>query len=240
MKILRNTPFVIWFYSFLRTIEPIRINIKRYRKEGNLELERQEIRRAEDAWGDALIKKAGIDLEVSGALELPVGPVVFVSNHQSYWDIPVFFAAIKMKQFGFVAKEDLGKIPGFGKWIADIRSVFIIRDDARASLRAIEEGVKLLGQGFSLVIFPEGTRSKGPEMGEFKKGSLRLATKAQVPIIPITLGGTYRAFEEKGYVTPAKVKFEIHPPVYTSGLTRKEASSLPEKVESIIRKSLQI
>lgn len=149
-----------------------------------------------------------------------------------------FFASIPDKQIGFVAKIELAKLPAFGQWISDIRSVFIQRDDARASLRAIEEGVELLAKGFSLVIFPEGTRSRSATPGEFKKGSLRLATKAEVPVVPVTLNGTFKAFEEKGYIQPANVDFTIHPAIYTRGLPKKEAGELADKVEKIIRDGL--
>jgi 1-acyl-sn-glycerol-3-phosphate acyltransferase len=123
MKLIRNVPFIIWFYGFLFSIRDLKRNIKKYREEGNQEKERAEILKAENVWGGALLKKAGIDLRVSISEPLPEGPVVFVSNHQSYWDIPIFFAAIPDMQIGFVAKESLGKIPLFGSWISDVRSV---------------------------------------------------------------------------------------------------------------------
>jgi 1-acyl-sn-glycerol-3-phosphate acyltransferase len=236
MSLIRNIPFMLWFYLFLAKIKYIQNNIRRYKAEGNHEAEREEIRKAEDTWGQAIIKRAKITLRVSGLENIPDEPVVFISNHQSGWDIPVFFAAIPKKQFGFVAKSSLSKVPGIGPWIKDIRSVFIEREDARASLRAIEEGVELIQQGFSLVIFPEGTRSRGSEMAEFKKGSLRLATKAGVPVVPVTLNGTYTAFEEKGYVQPATVDFTIHPAIITKDLTKKEAADLAAVVEETIRK----
>lgn len=235
---IRNIPFAIWVYRYQLSIRHFQKNIRKFKAEGDLEKERIEIRRAEDSWGDALTRKAKIDINVSGLENIPKGPVVFVSNHQSYWDIPVFFAAVRSKQIGFVAKANLSKIPAYGSWIRDVRSVFIEREDARASLRAIEEGIGLLKQGFSLVIFPEGTRSKGHGMGEFKKGSLRLATKAGVPVVPVTLNGTYRAFEEKGYIKPASVSFIVHKPILTKDLEKKEASNLSEKVEEIIRNGL--
>lgn len=235
---IRNLPFGIWFYMFLGTLRKIKKNIIKYREEGNFEAERAEIRLAEDLWGAALTRKAGIKINVSGTENIPDGPVLFVSNHQSYWDIPVFFASIPDKQIGFVAKNELAKLPAFGPWISDVRSVFIQREDARASLRAIEEGVELLKLGFSLVIFPEGTRSKGKNPGEFKKGSLRLATKAGVPVVPVTLDGTYRAFEEKGYIRPAEVSFIIHPAIPTKDLSKNEAGELAEKVEQIIKRDL--
>src|SRR5690606_26880627 len=123
------------------------------------------------------------------------------------------------------------KIPGFGNWIKDVRSVFIEREDARASLRAIEEGIGLIRQGFSLVIFPEGTRSRSDQMGEFKKGSLRLATRAGVPVVPVTLDGTYRAFEESGRIRPAAIKVTIHKAIETRDLGKREAGELAEIVE---------
>lgn len=238
INIIRNIPFLIWLAKFLHTIKPLKNNIKKYREEGNKEKEREAILKAENVWGDAILKKAGIELNLKIEEPMPEGPVVFVSNHQSYWDIPLFFASVRDKQFGFVAKESLGKIPVFGSWIEDIRSVFIKRDDARASLRAIEEGIGLLKLGYSLVIFPEGTRGKGAEMKEFKKGSLRLATKAEVPVIPVTIKGSYRGYEEKGYVCPANIDVVIHSHIETKGMPRKEASDLAEKVEAIIRDEL--
>ena len=230
--------FILWTYFYQLTIKHHQRNIRKYRAQGDYEKERAEIRTAQDAWADALIKKAKIKINVSGTENIPEGTVLFVSNHQSYWDIPVFLAAIRGKQFGFIAKSDLSKLPSYGEWMIDIRCVFIEREDTRASLKAIEEGINLLKQGFSLVIFPEGTRSKGREMGKFKKGSLRLATKTGIPIVPITIDGTYKAYEEKGYLQPASVSFKIHKPIETKGMSRKEIAELPEKVEKIIRDGL--
>lgn len=238
MTLIRNIPFFLWFYGTLLQIKDVKRRIHQYRAAGEYEKERAEIRKAEDFWGKALIERAGITLRISGLDNIPEGPVVFVSNHQSYWDIPVFFAAITKKQLGFVAKEELAKVPIFGSWIADVRSVFIKRDDARASLRAIEEGVELLKLGFSLTIFPEGTRSRSVNMDEFKKGSLRLATKAGVPVVPVTLCGSYKAFEEKGHLRPATVDFVVHPFIETAGMSRQEAGDLAERVENIIRTTL--
>lgn len=239
MNILKNIPFLTWLAFFINTLKPIKLNIGKYKAQGESDLERSEIRKAEDAFADALLEKAKINLKVSSDGKLPEGPCVFVSNHQSYWDIPIYCAAVRGKQIGFVAKEELRRIPMFGTWIADVRSVFIKRDDVRASLRAIEEGVELLKQGYSLVIFPEGTRSKSHKMAEFKKGSLRLATKAEVPVVPITLNGSFKAYEEKGYVRSADIDFHIHKPIETIGMSRSEASNLAATVEAIVRGHLE-
>ncbi|QOX64861.1 1-acyl-sn-glycerol-3-phosphate acyltransferase [Anoxybacterium hadale] len=239
-RIYKNICFAFWMYFNLRHLRPFHFKIKNHRDAGDDVKEREQILNSTTTWGKGIMKKYKIELNVSGLENIPDGPVVFVSNHQGYADIPVYGAVINMKQIGFVAKNSLGKIPVFGEWIRDIRSVFIERDDPRASLKTIEEGIGLLNRGFSLVIFPEGTRSKGSHMGEFKKGSLRLATKPGIPVVPVTLNGTYHVFEEKGHVqSGAKVDFFIHPAIETKELSKQEANNLAEKVEEIIKAKLE-
>lgn len=239
-KILKNISFGAWMYFNLRHLRPFHYRIKENRDSGDVEKEREQIINSTSTWGRGIMKKYKIKLNVTGIENVPAGPVLFVSNHQGYADIPVFFAAIPEKQFGFVAKTSLGKIPIFGEWIRDIRSIFIERDDARSSLKTMGEGIALLKQGFSLVIFPEGTRSKGNQMGEFKKGSLRLATKPGIPVVPVTLNGTYRVYEELGYVrSGASIDFYIHPAIETKTLSKLEANNLAERVEEIIKSKLR-
>jgi 1-acyl-sn-glycerol-3-phosphate acyltransferase len=99
--------------------------------------------------------------------------------------------------------------------------------------------VALLRQGFSLVVFPEGTRSKGGPMRPFKKGSLRLAAKPGVPVVPVTHAGCYRIFEESGVIrSDLRVRFYIHPPIETAGMSKQEAAALTETAERTIRAKL--
>lgn len=238
-KLYKTICFAFWMYFNLRHLRPFHYKIKGFRDAGDFEKEREQILKSTTTWGRGIVKKYKIKLKLSGLENVPEGPVLFVSNHQGYADIPIFGAAITMKQIGFVSKTTLGRIPVFGEWIRDIRSIFLDRDDARASLRTIEEGVELLKQGFSLVIFPEGTRSRGPQMGDFKKGSLRLATKSGVPVVPVTINGTYHMYEDWGYVHPgAEIEFYVHPAIETKELSKMEANNLAEKVEEIIKSKL--
>ena len=106
-------------------------------------------------------------------------------------------------------------------------------------MEGILEGIKTLKNGHSLVVFPEGTRSRGDKMGEFKSGSFKLATKSKVPIVPLTIDGTYRVMEaNKILIKPSNINFYVHKPIYTDKLSKEEITKLPETVEHIIRSKL--
>lgn len=228
----------LFFYLYLFRITPIYHKVRRLEKSGDTQTHIDEIRKITYQWGNALLKRAKVKLNITGLEKIPERPVLFVSNHQSNFDIPVFFAAIN-KQVGFVAKAELYKIPVFSKWIEAIQSVSIDRGDARQSLKAIDEGIQLLQKGYSLVIFPEGTRSKSSQMQEFKKGSLRLATKPGMPIVPVTLNGTYKIFEEHNRITSAEVDLTVHDPIYTKDLSKEEINELSDKVHAIIKAGIK-
>ena len=210
------------------------------RQAGDCEKERELIFEAVHGWAGKVFDYFQTDINIINPGNLPAsGPVVYVSNHQSYGDIPLFFHAVSSHQVSFIAKDSLEKAPLFGYWVRTSRGLFLKRGDARASLQTINEGAELLKQGFSLVIFPEGTRSHCSEMADFKPGSLKLATKARVPIVPVTVNGTYHMFEETGTMTKGvHVDFMVHEPIETADLSRAELNALPEKVESIVRSGL--
>jgi len=205
------------------------------------EKERQLILEAVRGWAGEVFNYFETDINIINPENLPAsGPAVYISNHQSYADIPLFFHAVRNHQVSFIAKDSLEKAPLFGYWIRTSRGLFLKRGDARASLQTINEGAELLRQGFSLVIFPEGTRSHCSEMADFKPGSLKLATKAKVPVIPVTVNGTYHMFEETGTMTKGThIDFMVHKPINTADLSRAELAALPEKVEAIVRSGLE-
>lgn len=240
MKIFANIPGAFKLVNCLKYLKPNKREIEAARAAGDFEREREYILKSTSSWGPMVMEMFGSTVNVRGLENLPdKGPVVIVGNHQGYADIFAYFAAFKKFQFAFVAKEDLAKIPFYGKWIGDIRSVFIRRNEPRAALKAISEGIEYIEQGFSLVIFPEGTRSKGPVPGPFQKGALKLATKPGVPIVPISLNGSYKMFEEEGYLKGARIDIIVHEPIETKNLSRQEEKTLAEKVEKIIKDGIK-
>lgn len=241
MKILPNIPSAIKLYSALRYLNKEKKNIETAKAAGDYEKERIHIQAAEHIWSNKLMETFNVEVVVHGEENLPdEGPVVYVPNHQGYADIIACCAVLSKKiQFGYIAKDDLEKVPLYGNWIKRIRSVLIKRNDPRASLRAIEEGIDLINKGFSMLIFPEGTRSKGPEMADFKRGALKLATKPGVPVVPVSLHGTYRMFEETGVIKGTRIDIMIHPPMETKDLTKPQEKQFVVELEKIVRDGLE-
>ena len=240
MKTIDKIRLAIFIVSTLPPIQKHRRIIDKARATGDHAKEQEWIRLAENYWGPKILSNFGVSVDMSGEpLEsLPDGGVLFVSNHEGFGDIPVFMAAITTKQFGFVAKDELAKIPIFNKWIVRIRSLILERDDPRYALKVFAEGEEWLKQGFSVVIFPEGTRAKGKGMNPFQKGSLRMALRTGVPIVPISLKGSWECFENAGYPHPGVIRFHIHPAIETKGLAKSEEGALTVKIENMIREQL--
>ena len=240
MKLFDNISGLSIIGSGMAKLGPNKKAIEKARAEGDVKTEQAEILKACQIWSNHIVERMQVDICVIHEENLPKnGPVVFIANHQSYADILTFLYIVKNHQVAFIAKDNLEKIPFFGKWVERIRGIYIHRGDARASLATINEGVEYLKQGFSLVIFPEGTRSRSSEMGEFKHGSFKLATKAKVPIVPVTLNGGYHTFEDHGAVTRGQhIDVLVHPPIETKDMSRQELAELPAQVEAIIRAGL--
>lgn len=239
MKLFNNIFGLGYIALTLTTLKEHKRKIEQYRREGRREEERQVIADACHYWSEKIMDHYNTQIDIVNPENLPEeGPAVYVSNHQSYADILTMLNIIK-HQAGFIAKEELHKIPVFSKWILRIRSLFIIRGDTRESLKTISEGVDMIKDGYSLVIFPEGTRSRGKAMAEFKPGSLKLATKAKATIVPVTINGSYKMYEETGRITKnARIEVIVHEPVNTADMDRKELAGLSDKLEETIRKAV--
>ena len=134
--------------------------------------------------------------------------------------------------------EELGSPfdPNQVTWMELLDCVFIDRDNARQSVTALGTAAANMTQrGRSFIIFPEGTRSRGEEVGEFKNGGFRAALKAGVPVIPVVIDGTYKAMEANHmWIHPASVQVKVLPPVPTQGMSREEAKCIGERVRSLI------
>jgi 1-acyl-sn-glycerol-3-phosphate acyltransferase len=233
---------IVWFACFwlyLIRIMPGYFKANRYLKEGKIKERDELVDSVASKWAKDLLKLAGARVKVTGAENVPSDrAVLFVSNHQGNFDIPILLGCIN-KPKAFIAKIEMLKMPIIRTWMRQMNCVFLDRQDLRQSLKVMNEATEYLKLGYSMSIFPEGTRSKGKAMGEFKPGSLRIAIKANVPIVPLTIKGSYKLMEENGFVIkPADVEIVISEPIETAGLTKEQTNELNEKVRAIIAGNL--
>ena len=191
-------------------------------------------------WAKKRVEDTGAKITVYGKENLPKdGCALFVSNHLSNFDFLVLLAEIN-DPFAYIAKIELKKIPLANIWIDCLGCLLMDRDDMRQQLKIINEGISILKNKENLLIFPEGTRSKNGKMLPFKAGSFKLATKAKVPIVPITLIGSADVLENNNYkIYPADIKVYIHKPIFTENLEKEEEGNLHIIVQSIISEPLK-
>lgn len=201
------------------------------------EAAREYVKVAAQDWSKFTLDIIGITLEVEGIENIPEEPCVFIGNHTSILDIPLIFHTVD-RNVGFIAKKELEKTPILGYWIKKTGSIFIDRENPRNAIKSINDGVKNIKNGYSMTIFPEGTRSKTGEVGEFKKGSFKLATKAKVPIVPVSIERASRAYEDTKDFVPTHIRIVYGEPIETKNLSKEEEAALTERVRDIVIKNL--
>lgn len=192
-------------------------------------------------WCNTLLRLAGTEVTVTGQENLPEGPCVFAANHRSYYDIPLMLTQLG-GAIPLVSKIEVQKIPIVSRWMGLLHCLFLDRDDPRQGMQVINDAAALIEQGYSVGIFPEGTRYKGEEggVGQFLGGAFRIASKSGAPIVPVAIGNSRACLEGDGHFTmkPAKVTVTILPPIPTAGLSRLELKALPGITEQQIRDAL--
>jgi 1-acyl-sn-glycerol-3-phosphate acyltransferase len=162
---------------------------------------------------------------------------VYASNHLSYYDTPVLFAKLPF-QFRILAKAALWKLPFIGWYLQRSGQVPIDQSSARAGVTSLARGVKTLKHGLPLVIFPEGSRAPNGQIRPMVAGAAWMAIKAQVPLLPLTLIGTYELLPIHVYaLRPRPLKLVIGEPIPTAGLTTKDAEALTERLRAEIHRT---
>jgi 1-acyl-sn-glycerol-3-phosphate acyltransferase len=155
---------------------------------------------------------------------------VFAANHLSYYDTPVLFAKLPF-QFRILAKASLWKLPFIGWYLQRSGQVPIDQTSARAGVASLGRGAKTLQSGLPLVVFPEGGRAASGELQAMAAGAAWMAIKAQVPLVPLTLIGTYELLPIHVYALhPRPLKLIIGEPIPTTGLTTRDAERLTQQL----------
>jgi len=190
-------------------------------------------------WGRLFCQLCFVRVKVYGLEKLqPKQSYVFALNHQSMFDIFVVYGWFPFI-FKWMMKSELRKIPLVGKACDAAGHVFINRSNAIEAKRCLEKAEAQLKNGVSLVVFPEGTRTKTGEMGRFKRGAFRVATDLALPIVPVTLKGSYERLHRNTFnVTPGTIELHIHQPIDVVPYFPDNSAELIQKTYDVISSAL--
>ncbi len=187
-------------------------------------------------WSRLFLSIPPVKLEVEGREHIEPGrQYVFLANHLSNLDIPAMFLAIPVP-IRYLAKKEVYRIPVFAQALKIGGIVKIDRGAGPSTYQAINEGVaRAKERGYSLIIFAEGTRARGKDLAPFKKGAFRIAIMMGLPVVPVTIHGTWEAWPPGSkLVYPHDAKVVIDEPIPTEGLDLTDIGDLRDQVRGII------
>jgi 1-acyl-sn-glycerol-3-phosphate acyltransferase len=190
-------------------------------------------------WGKCIIFSSGIDVEVTGLENIIKDkPQIFISNHQGIFDIFSINAFFPV-QLRWIAKKELFWTPFIGWSMKAARYISIDRMRKKSALRSLKRSIRAINKGFSIVIFPEGTRSLDGKLLPFLRGSLILINKTNAPVVPVTISGSHKVIKKDEFgIHKCTIKVKIDKPIYTDSISDEEKETLLEKIKSIIQKNL--
>jgi 1-acyl-sn-glycerol-3-phosphate acyltransferase len=187
-------------------------------------------------WSRLLLRICGIQVILRGVEHIQKGEhYIYVTNHASAFDIPIVVGCIP-DEIRIVYKKELERIPIFGWSLAVGHYIRIDRSKAIGAMRSLEQAVEKIRHGASVLLFAEGTRTLDGKLQDFKRGAFSLAIKADVPVIPVTINGSFKILPKSKFrINPGTVELILHRPVTINGQTGKQVElHLMEQVRTAI------
>ncbi len=182
-------------------------------------------------WSRLILRTTSSPLSVQGLERIDLSrPAIYTANHSSALDIPVLYAGLPF-QFRILAKIELFRLPFLGWHLKQSGQIPIDRADARASLRSLSAASQTVKAGMPLVIFPEGGRSSDGHIQSFLGGTFYIAIKAQLPIVPMAIVGTFQTLPMNTFVIhPHPFRLIVGAPIPTAGLVTRDMDALSARV----------
>ena len=192
-------------------------------------------------WAAGLARGWGVEVEASGLEHLQTeAPIVLMANHQSHADGVALFVALPVLPV-FLAKRELRAVPIFGRAMETGGHVFIDRGRHQSAVETIENAARTLRPGHPLLVFPEGTRGRRPEISTFKKGGFHLARKAEVDIVPIGIRGSRAVWpRERASALPGRISLHVGAPIRAREVVETPLEELIERTRRIIGELAQL
>ena len=181
-------------------------------------------------WGWAVSKFMGLTFSIHGTEKVVPGTSYIVTpNHQSHADILALVVMLPVR-FRWVIKKELLKIPLFGWALGSTGAISLDRSNREESVKRLQEGTSTLHGGWSVLIYPEGTRTSDGMIQNFKKGPFMMAVQSGIPILPVTCNGAFKVLPKKTLAIRAgHIDITIGNPIPTDGMTERDVPELMEK-----------
>jgi 1-acyl-sn-glycerol-3-phosphate acyltransferase len=186
-------------------------------------------------WGRSILVVSRIKVTVEGLSGIDLQrPYIYMPNHQSNFDIPVLLGHLAV-QFRWLAKMELFKVPIFGHAMRKAGYISIDRNNRESAFESLETAAEKIKNGVSVLIFPEGTRSRDGKLQPFKKGGFIMAIDSGVPIVPVIISGA-RTIMTKGKfrVNPGQIRMSIQQPIDTTVYSRDTKETLMKHVRRVM------
>lgn len=186
---------------------------------------------------------SGCHVTVKGMENVPKDEaVLYIGNHRSYFDVVLTYARCPGLT-SYMAKKEVARVPLLSTWMRFLHCLFLDRGDIKQGLKTILAAIDLIKKGISVCIFPEGTRSTGPEQTEllpFHEGSFKVATKTDCLIVPMAITNTSRIFEDHiPFIRSTDVVIEYGKPFRPSELTKEQKKGIGGYTRGIIQEMVQ-
>lgn len=191
-------------------------------------------------WSKTILWVSGVKVKIIGLENIDSQkPYVFAANHQSQYDIFTLMGYLPV-QFKWMAKKSLFYIPILGWGIKACGTIFVDRESPKAAYVALLKALELLKKGYSIVVFPEGTRSYDGTIGAFKSGGIILALRAGVPIVPVTIIGTFEILPRSSkHIKPGTAIIVIDKPIDVTHYTEQDKNTLANLVRERVVKNYE-
>jgi 1-acyl-sn-glycerol-3-phosphate acyltransferase len=190
-------------------------------------------------FGRRVVEILDVDLYVTGREHVPVqSAYVYMSNHQSHLDIPMLYAALPSPTIRMLAKKELFQIPVWGRGLRSAEFVEVDRGNHERAMKSIAYAARLLRDGVSIYLAPEGTRSRDGRIGKLKKGGFHLALETGTSIVPVAIRGTIDILPRGGRVmqTGRRVDVAIGRPIPVAG---RDLAGLMTEVREFLVKNVE-
>jgi 1-acyl-sn-glycerol-3-phosphate acyltransferase len=191
------------------------------------------------AWAWSLCRANFTRVTVEGREKAdPNQSYVIMSNHQSHFDVLAFYGHWG-RQFRWVMKQELRKVPGLGPACEAIGHIYVDRSDHQKAIASLQAARRRLEPGVSILFFPEGSRSNDGSLGPFKKGGFVMAQQMGLPILPVTITGSHAVLPSHSFnLLPGTIRIQVHQPIDTMAYAESERERLMEDVRAAIASGL--